>query len=200
MVVKVLATGIASLLLLVLGLPLLTGAAATAPPSPSGDITCVGGAVLDRALATIRTLESGSRYDLPPGSGGASGAYQYLGSTWRRWASSIGIDIAKYPAAYLAPPPVQDAVATANVTAILGGTDDVARIPVAWYWPRALTHPEDLDIVPAPYAGNRLTVREYRDRWLKSYGGTSTESEHPCPTSAATEHKSDASRAPSGRS
>jgi hypothetical protein len=173
---KVFAAVLVAPLSLVLGVPLLTGAAAT-PPGQHG---CIDDPTIERALATIRALESGDRYDLPPGSGGASGAYQYLGSTWRRWASDIDVDLDRYPQAYLAPPAVQDLVAVANVHAILGDTSDLARIPVAWYWPRALTHPEDLDIVPAPGAGNRLTVRAYRDRWLDLYADQPPASTDAC--------------------
>ena len=46
------------------------------------------------------------------GHDGASGGYQTLGSTWLAWAGEIGVDVARWPRAYLAPDWVQDAVAS----------------------------------------------------------------------------------------
>ena len=148
-----------------LAIPVLLGgdAPATAScmiPGPVAD------ASIEVLLATIRQVESGGRYDLAPNAGGASGAYQYIDPTWRTWATQASIDTTRYPRAYLAPAAVQDQVAALNVRAILDQHHDIAAVPIAWYWPRALDHPEDLDIVPAPQAGNRLTVRQYQQRWL----------------------------------
>ncbi len=150
---------------------------------PSGDATTVGdpqhafsgfscttaGAIaglgtctdVGAILATIRQMESGGDYTARAAKATASGAYQYLDSTWNGYGG--------YSSAFLAPPPVQDARAMADVERLLAGGGSVADIPVAWYWPRALSHPEDLDIVPLPSAGNRLTVRQYQQRWLAQY-------------------------------
>jgi hypothetical protein len=111
-------------------------------------------------LATIRLVESGNRYDVPPNRGNASGAYQYIASTWNNYKG--------YPHAYLAPPWVQDERALADVQAILWNWQgDVSMVPVIWYYPKASRQPELMDIVPVPSAGNRLTVREYQFRWLE---------------------------------
>ena len=113
-------------------------------------------------LFTIRFVESGERYEVPPNRGNASGAYQYIASTWNNHAG--------YPHAYLAPPEVQDARALADVTAILDRWQgDVSMVPVIWYYPKAATDPALMDQVPVPGAGNRLTVREYQHRWLDVY-------------------------------
>jgi hypothetical protein len=40
----------------------------------------------------------------------ASGAYQYLDSSWRQFAGAAGVDVGLYPTAASAPPAVQDAV------------------------------------------------------------------------------------------
>ena len=123
----------------------------------------VGGCGGDLAviLDTIRTLESGGRYDTPKNAGGASGAYQFIDSTWAAYGG--------FASAYLAPPEIQDERAALDVQRVLDTYGDVGYVPISWYWPRALDHPEDLDIVPKPGAGNRLTVREYQTRWLELY-------------------------------
>jgi hypothetical protein len=115
---------------------------------------------LGHILLTIRTLESGGRYDAPPNKGRASGAYQYIASTWNSHAG--------YPHAYLAPPAIQDERALADVRAILWTwRGDVSMVPVMWYYPKAARQPELMDQVPLPQFGNRLTVREYQRRWLE---------------------------------
>jgi len=120
------------------------------------------------ALATIRQLESGNDYTVQAAKASASGAYQFLDSSWRTWSARAGYP-ALYPRAYLAPPHVQDAAAAAYVQAILDQWHDVAYIPVNWYYPAAADNPALMDIVPAPEAGNRLTVRQYQIRWLALY-------------------------------
>ncbi len=110
-------------------------------------------------LLTIRTIESGGNYTIPKNKGGASGAYQYIDSTWNNYKG--------YPSAYLAPAAIQDERALADVKAILWTwKNDVSMVPVIWYYPKAARDPALMDQVPKPWAGNRLTVREYQMRWL----------------------------------
>ena len=114
-------------------------------------------------LLTIRLIESSERYGVTPNKGNASGAYQYIPSTWNNYQG--------YPHAYLAPPAVQDERALLDVQAILERwKGDVSMVPVIWYFPRAATIPALMDEVPLPSAGNRLTVREYQHRWLDMLG------------------------------
>lgn len=152
-----------------LAIPIVVGGGA--PPNAT---TCPNAGVItgdvSTALATIRTLESGGHYDARSPGSSASGAYQYIDTTWQSWATQIGVDVAPYPRAYLAPPAIQDSVAAANVTAILNTYHgDVAMVPVHWYYPAAAHNPALMDLVPHPEAGNRLTVREYQTRWLATY-------------------------------
>ena len=113
----------------------------------------------DDILTTIRLVESSNNYTVPPNRGGASGAYQYIDSTWNNFKG--------FPKAYLAPPEVQDERALIDVFSILTTwKNDVSMIPVIWYFPRAATDPALMDQVPLPGSGNRLTVREYQFRWL----------------------------------
>jgi hypothetical protein len=114
---------------------------------------------LAHILATIRYLESRGDYTLAPNKGNASGAYQFIGSTWDNHAG--------YSNASLAPPEVQDSRAAFDVIRFLARwNNDVSMIPVMWYYPRAASDPALMDIVPVPSAGNVLTVREYQQRWL----------------------------------
>jgi hypothetical protein len=121
----------------------------------------------EQILATIRTVESGNHYEATNGSASASGAYQMIDSTWKRWAAVTGTDVATYPSAYLAPSAAQDAAARAHVEDILT-THPVDDVPVIWYYPKALGDPVAMAQVP-PYPGNKLTVAEYQAKWLTEY-------------------------------
>ena len=136
-----------------LAIPVVIGGNGSGAAAACGELAVI--------LDTIRTIESGSDYSSPPNRGGASGAYQYIDSTWAAFEG--------YESAYLAPPEVQDARAAGDVQRILAEYGDVAFVPVVWYWPRAATDPSQLDIVPMPSAGNTLTVREYQTKWLAEY-------------------------------
>lgn len=113
--------------------------------------------------ATIRHLESGDDYTARAPGSSASGAYQFLDSSWGGYGG--------YARAYLAAAAVQDAKAAENITAILtGNNNDPAAVPVSWY----IGHvPEagspEWDVVPSPGAGNRLTPREYQQKWMAVY-------------------------------
>ncbi|MFW2336474.1 MAG: hypothetical protein ACN4IE_21980, partial [Ilumatobacter sp.] len=149
--------------------PTTTTAAPAAPPpvpapqlpaAPPAGLGVDIPADLGYILLTIRTLESGGRYEVPPNKGRASGAYQYIASTWNNYQG--------YPHAYLAPKEVQDERALADVRSILWTwKGDVSMVPVIWYYPKAASDPELMDQVPLPQFGNRLTVREYQRRWLE---------------------------------
>jgi len=136
-----------------LAIPVVIGGNGSSAAAACGELAVI--------LDTIRTIESGSDYSSPPNGGGASGAYQYIDSTWGAFEG--------YESAYLAPPEVQDARAAGDVQRILAEYGDVAFVPVVWYWPRAAMDPSQLDIVPMPSAGNTLTVREYQTKWLAEY-------------------------------
>src|SRR5690606_34250343 len=81
---------------------------------------------LSDILVTIRLVESGNNYSITKNRGGASGAYQYIDSTWNNYGG--------FPSAYLAPPFVQDERALADVQSILRTwNNDVSMVPVIWY-------------------------------------------------------------------
>jgi murein DD-endopeptidase MepM/ murein hydrolase activator NlpD len=117
---------------------------------------------VDVVLATIRTLESANQYGIGPNKAGASGAYQYIRSTWNNYGG--------YTDAYLAPPAVQDERARADVEFFLTRYNgNVSMVPVMWYYPRAATDATWMDRVPNPGGGNRLTVREYQTKWVNLF-------------------------------
>lgn len=154
---------------------LLTGLAVFPIVFASGDnpgLGCIAAGDLGPVLATIRTLESGGDYAARAAGSSASGAYQFLDSTWG--------DYQGYAQAWQAPPAVQDAKAAENVRGILDRNDgDVTAVPVVWYIGHVpAAGSTEWDTVPAPGAGNRLTPRQYQQRWLTEYdhqraGGTS---------------------------
>ena len=137
--------------------PLLLGGGDAALPG------CVGEAGVPAILATIRTRESGGDYTARASGSTASGAYQFLDSTWNRYGG--------YQRAWLAPPEVQDAKAGEHVLGILEGHgNDVSAVPVVWYIGHLPANGSaEWDTVPYPDAGNVLTPREYQTGWLAEY-------------------------------
>ncbi len=131
----------------------------TPAPAPAPRQVIAYPSQLANILATIRYLESRGNYLAPPNKGRASGAYQFITSTWNNYGG--------YPDAYLAPPEIQDERAAADVNRFLAQwNNDVSMIPVMWYYPLASRDVNVMDVVPVPSAGNVLTVREYQQRWL----------------------------------
>ncbi len=161
--------GATTMFLLSIPMVFANGESATAPYA-CGQL----GVILD----TIRTLESGGNYEIRNTNASAAGAYQYITSTWRYWAEQADVSTDTYPTADTAPPHIQDQVAGVNVTSILADNDNnVETVPVVWYYPAALGNDTIMDQIPAPSAGNTLSVREYRPA-----GSTSTTTSSPSPT------------------
>lgn len=135
-------------------------------------LSLAGTPTMEHILATIRGQESGD-YSHPPNAGGASGAYQFIQSTWTNAANAAGFGQYAGQPAYLAPPAVQDAVAADYVSKILAANGgNVEAVPLTWYYPAALGNPALMDQVPSPGAGNRLTPRQYAVQWMNAYNGS----------------------------
>ena len=165
-----------SLLAGVLTLPLLLAGGDTPPPIICGTIAGPVAVVLE----TIRTLESGGNYQATAAGSTASGAYQFLDSTWNNYGG--------YQRAADAPPEVQDAKAAEHVTGILDAHDqDVTTVPVVWYIGHvpAAGSPE-WDTVPYPSAGNILTPRQYQARWMGIYDRLLHQTPGPAPSTSST--------------
>ena len=125
-------------------------------------------AELGAILATIRTLESGGDYSAEASSSTASGAYQFVDSTWGGYGG--------YARAKDAPPAVQDAAALELANRILAANNgDVSAVPVSWYighvpvgdeWdtvPAAPGNTLDATRVPGALAADLLQVRDVAD-------------------------------------
>jgi hypothetical protein len=153
---------VAAPLALIVGVALLPVVLAGGDPPPLTACGQTAGSI-DVVLATIRSIESGGDYHAHASGSSASGAYQFLDSTWDGYGG--------YSRAADAPPGAQDAKAAAYTQSVLdehGG--DVSTVPVVWYIGHVppAGSPE-WDTVPAPSAGNRLTPRQYQTKWMATY-------------------------------
>lgn len=157
---------LASTALAVTLLPVVLASGDSPPPA----FACgLDGGSIDTILGTIRRLESGGNYTARARGSTASGAYQFLDSTWSGYGG--------YTAAWQAPPAVQDAAAAEHVSGILAAhSGDVASVPLVWYigYVPSPASP-DWDSIPYPSAGNVLTPREYQARWLAAYSEIAAE-------------------------
>jgi hypothetical protein len=127
---------------------------------------------VEKILATIRMKESRNNYTAFNTESTASGAYQFLDSSWKFLTKKYGIG-EKYARAKDAPSDIQDQVARRYVQDILkqsGG--DVRAVPLAWY-----TGNIQGNISAAALAANHGMLPEtYANSWMDTYnraGGTS---------------------------
>jgi hypothetical protein len=113
--------------------------------------------VIDSILKTIRTVESGNNYTVANGTSSASGAYQFLDTTWGGYGG--------FKRAKDAPPKVQDEKARINVLAILSTFgNDVRYVPAAWYV--GINGARKIDWNAPPPPGNHSTVNQYVNKWM----------------------------------
>lgn len=115
--------------------------------------------LVEKILATIRAVESDGNYTAKNPGSSASGAYQFIDSTWRSVGGAIYA-----PRAYMATPAQQDLVARAYVEKILAqhpGKDPAEVVPRVWY-----VGTLDLPDSHRP-KGNKLTVGQYVSEWKK---------------------------------
>jgi hypothetical protein len=122
-----------------------------------------------KILETIRKKESSGNYKAIAKGSTASGAYQFIDSTWRAQAKAAGIGT-EYPSAYLAPPQIQDAVAAHYVETILKNVNgDVTKVPLVWYTGNASgkMSANQLEV------NKGLTSEKYQADWLKLYAKNS---------------------------
>jgi cell wall-associated NlpC family hydrolase len=151
-----------------------TSALASAPgtaTSPSTTVQPAGGSTsgalgTNAFLAAIRQHESGGNYKAYNAGGGASGAYQFIQSTWTSEATAAGYSQYAGGPASDAPPAVQDAVAAHMANTYYseyGNWQDAAE---AWYEPADVGK----NVVPDPQAGNTETVTQYGQQIMALMG------------------------------
>ena len=110
-------------------------------------------------LKTIRTIESGDNYKIKNPHSSASGAYQFLDTTWGKYKG--------YLRASDAPKDVQDEKAAQNALAILQKHgNDVKWVPAAWYAGNAGAMKLDWDTV---LPGNRSSINQYVNKWMELF-------------------------------
>lgn len=132
---------------------------------------------LERFMWAKRQVESGNNYQavITPRPGiktaTASGAYQYLDSTWNAPAhKAIWSKYGDFPRAYMAPPAVQDEVARDDFVKAWATYGNWFQVAMVHYMPAWVSNPAKWDIVPAPEYGNTLTLRQYAEKVLKVMG------------------------------
>lgn len=101
----------------------------------------VCGITVHSFLRGLRTVESGNNYKSKPASpGGASGAYQYIESTWQNLAPAAMVKA--NPQAYLATPAQQDSVAENEVLAAARAYDnDWGKMAAHHFYPATAGSP-----------------------------------------------------------
>jgi len=131
---------------------------------------------VNQILSTIRQVESSNNYGAQAKGSSASGAYQFIDSTWQASTKKAGLGT-EYARAKDAPPEVQDAVAAFAVRDILDRTgNDVTKVPLVWY----TGNPEGRMTEDALKANQGLTPDKYQQKWLSVLGGGA-----PAPTKTA---------------
>ena len=131
---------------------------------------------VNQILSTIRQVESSNNYGAQAKGSSASGAYQFIDSTWQASTKKSGLGT-EYARAKDAPPEVQDAVAAFAVRDILNRTgNDVTKVPLVWY----TGNPEGRMTEDALKANQGLTPDKYQQKWLSVLGGGT-----PAPTKTA---------------
>lgn len=103
----------------------------------------------------IRMTESNGNYGATTGLSSASGAYQYLDSTWGHYGG--------YARAKDAPRSVQDAKARADIMGKWNTYHDWSKVAASWMFPAWANHPELWSGAPTP--GN-MTMSKYVNRIL----------------------------------
>lgn len=143
-----------------------TGTTNAAGSTPAGNSAGVpSGNNVDNILRTIKTRESKGDYTAQAKTSSASGAYQFIDSTWRNLSQQAGYG-RQYARAKDAPPAVQDAVARYYVNDILrrsGG--DINAVPNEWYTGNIYGN-----MTGAQLAANRgLTSAQYRSNFFSTF-------------------------------
>lgn len=136
-------------------------------------------ATVDDIAETIKIRESGGNYTIknPAPGATASGAYQYIDSTWQAEATKAGINWKAngWTSANMAPASVQDTVAKNNIQNILNANNgNIEAVPNVWYTGNAAGNMTAKQLA----ANGGQTSATYTQKWMQDYakvtGGTYT--------------------------
>jgi hypothetical protein len=126
---------------------------------------------LESVMAAIRQQESSNNYSAQASTSSASGAYQFINSTWKNAAIAAGYPgYANMPAKY-APPAVQDAVAAHEIGGILrrnnGSLDALAN---TWFTGNAAGNMTEAGVLANPGLGSNAEeiTQNYRNKFYRS--------------------------------
>ena len=125
---------------------------------------------IDAFLGAVKQHESGGNYGAYNAAGGASGAYQYIQSTWSSMARDAGFTQYANGPASAAPPDVQDAVAKYNAEQLYKQSGSWKTAAESWYYPAWAQDPSKQNSVPYPSAGNTMTIGGYGDQIVSMMG------------------------------
>jgi LysM repeat protein len=116
----------------------------------------------DKVLATIRQMESGNNYTAQNPTSSASGAYQFIDSTWQSLTKKAGIGT-EFKSAKDAPAAIQDQIAQMYLQEILGKAGgDLSKVPTAWFTGNV----QGKSSVVSP-----AQVQAYVQKWMGIYSG-----------------------------
>ena len=129
------------------------------------DDTSETGGDVNKAAATIRERESGGNYQAQAKGSSASGAYQFLDTTWQTLTKKYGTG-EQYNKAKLAPKDIQDAIAKKYIAEILKeSSGDISKVPLKWYTGNI----QGKISKEAMAVNNGLTPEAYQKKWMESY-------------------------------
>lgn len=138
-----------------------TGQAGSSALAKSGFVS----GTTSQVLSTIKKRESNGNYKAEAKGSSASGAYQFIDSTWQAQAAAAGIGT-EYSHAADAPADIQDAVAANYVNSILAKNgNDVSVVPLVWYTGNAQGNMS----ADAVARNNGLTAASYQANWLDDF-------------------------------
>jgi uncharacterized protein (TIGR02594 family) len=135
------------------------------PAALGGGMGAMGGMQFggetDKILATIKQMESGNDYQAQNPTSSASGAYQFIDSTWQSLTKKAGIGT-EFKSAKEAPAAIQDQIAKLHLQEIIGKAGgDISKIPTAWFTG---------NVQGKSSAVSPEKVQAYVQKWMGIYG------------------------------
>jgi hypothetical protein len=143
-----------------------TGGSNTGGATKNTQVQNTGGdPTVERILNTIKIRESNSNYTVKNPRSSASGAYQFIDSTWASLTKKYDMGT-EFKHASQAPAAIQDEVARRYVKEILQSNgNDVTKVPLVWY----TGNPQGRMAAGASEVNRGLAPATYQANWMKTY-------------------------------